>query len=389
MRDALKSLDGVTADQQIAADATKALIVTQLAQDTMDRALLGDKAQSDKLKKDAKQMVLDASTPAQKAFKGAADDPGANLAMAAVLRLQGKTQKDIQPYIDRARAKMTPDWKREEALGEALALISAGKLDDAKALLTPVDTGDDKLENTGDVRVRFRLAMIAFAQNKGADAKPLVDSVLATAPDHVGAKALAAKLSSSVVSSDPMPTEEPRNPVQTPKNPTNTNTVTPPQNTGGGGDTYDALLAKANKLAESNCSKAIDVYGKALEQKPNGVEALTGMGYCHIDAKQFASAFSKFRAALAVSSKYEPALWGIAEAYMQQGRKEQAVDAVKAYMDVYPGAAKAQKALDRLGGSTPAPTAPETPSQPTQTPAPTPAPVPAPAPEGPTTTPSE
>ena len=88
----------------------------------------------------------------------------------------------------------------------------------------------------------------------------------------------------------------------------------------------------------------MELFAKALEQKPNGVEALTGMGYCHIDAKQFSSAFSKFRAALAVSSRYEPALWGVAEAYQQQGRKEQAIEACKAYLEVYPSAPKAQKA---------------------------------------------
>jgi tetratricopeptide (TPR) repeat protein len=79
------------------------------------------------------------------------------------------------------------------------------------------------------------------------------------------------------------------------------------------------------------------------------------MGYCHIDAKQFASAFSKFRAALAVSSRYEPALRGVAEAYQQQGRKEQAIEAYKAYLDVYPDSSAAKKQLERLGGDTASP----------------------------------
>jgi tetratricopeptide (TPR) repeat protein len=115
-------------------------------------------------------------------------------------------------------------------------------------------------------------------------------------------------------------------------------------------------------MAERNCTKALEIYAKALEQKPNGVEALTGMGYCHIDAKQFASAFSKFRAALAVSPRFEPALWGVAEAYVQQGRKEEAVAAAKAYLEVYPGVAKATKLLERLGdGGAPTPPTPPTP----------------------------
>ncbi|MGE3459220.1 MAG: tetratricopeptide repeat protein, partial [Kofleriaceae bacterium] len=126
----------------------------------------------------------------------------------------------------------------------------------------------------------------------------------------------------------------------------------------GGADSYDRLLAKANDAAETNCTKAMDLYDKALEQKPNGVEALTGMGYCHIDAKQFATAFSKFRAALAVSPRFEPALWGVAETYLQQGRKEQAIEAFKAYLEAYPDSAKAKKQLDRLEASLQAPGSP-------------------------------
>ena len=74
----------------------------------------------------------------------------------------------------------------------------------------------------------------------------------------------------------------------------------------------------------------MEFYDKALDAKPTGVEALTGIGYCYLDAKQFSSAFSKFRTALAVSQRYEPALAGIAETYQQQGNKEQAIDVVAA-----------------------------------------------------------
>jgi tetratricopeptide (TPR) repeat protein len=92
-------------------------------------------------------------------------------------------------------------------------------------------------------------------------------------------------------------------------------------------------------------------YAKALEQKPNGVGALTGRGYCYIDTKQFSSAHSSFRAALAVSRRYEPALWGVGEAYQQQGLKEKAIEAFMDYLAASPGSAKAQKAIERLGGT--------------------------------------
>ncbi|MEO7097537.1 MAG: tetratricopeptide repeat protein, partial [Polyangiales bacterium] len=192
--------------------------------------------------------------------------------------------------------------------------------------------------------------------------------------EHAGAKALAARIENTVSKGDPLPPEEGSGAGSA-----RTVPVGPgPGPSVGAGDTYDSILRKANKLAESNCAKAAELYAKALEQKPNGVEALTGMGYCHIDAKQFASAFSKFRAALAISSRYEPALWGVAEAYTQQGRKEQALEAVKAYLEAYPGSPKGIKALDRLGGGATPEKPPEKPPEgsgsstpPTPTPTPT------------------
>jgi predicted Zn finger-like uncharacterized protein len=371
LRDALKSLEG---NPDPGVEALRAHLSASIAQGLTDRAsITTDKTEGDKLKKDAKTIVLEAATAAQRAFKAAPDDAGANLAMGEVLRLQGKPARDIKRYLDTAKAKATPVWTRDIALADALVLMRDAKLDDAKAAFTAIDQGEGKLESTGDVRARFQLARIAYAQNKPTEARPLVDQVLAAQPEHAGAKALAARIETTVAKTDPLPPEDPKEPG------TGAGSAKTPS--GGGttpveGDSYDRLLAKANALAESNCTKAMDLFNKALEQKPNGVEALTGMGYCHIDAKQFASAFSKFRAALAVSSRYEPALWGVGEAYQQQGRKDQAIEAFKSYLEIYPGSAKAQKALDRLGGSsTPGPS--ETPGS--GAPEPTPPP---PAPDG-------
>jgi len=377
LRDAHKALEG---NQDPGVEAVRAHLLASLAQALSDRAsVTEDKAEADKMRKDAKTIVLEAATSAQRAFKATPDDAAANLAMADVLRLQNKPARDIKRYLDTAKAKASADWKRDVAIADALVLARDGKLDDARAAFTAIDQGDDKLETSGDVRPRFQLARIAYAQNKPTDAKPLVDQVLAAQPEHAAAKALAARIETTVAKTDPLPPEDP--PKDAGTGPGSAKPVTPVE---AGGDSYDRLLAKANTLAESNCTRAMEMFAKALEQKPNGVEALTGMGYCHIDAKQFASAFSKFRAALAVSSRYEPALWGVGEAYQQQGRKDQAIEAFKAYLEVYPGSAKAQKALDRLGaGSTPPDPGPGSGStEPTPTPTPTPpAPTPTP-PEG-------
>jgi len=241
-----------------------------------------------------------------------------------------------------------------------------GNLPALEATLAAIDASDD-------TRVKFETALVMYMQGKGADAKPLVDALTAAQGDHDGARALAKKLEAVVAKTDPLPPED--------HGKTNPPPVDNGGGGGGGGGDYDSLLAKANKLAESNCSKAMELFGKALEQKPTGVEALTGMGYCYLDAKQFASAFSKFRAALAVSSRYEPALGGVAETYQRQGNKEQAIEAWHRYLDVIPDSPKAKKQLQILGDTGDAPKPPQPPAGGGSDQA-APAPAPAPAPAG-------
>jgi predicted Zn finger-like uncharacterized protein len=368
LRTAMQALAG-RADAP--SQALRAHLIAQLAQDLLDRAsVTADKASADQLRKEAKQLVLEAATAAQRALQAAGDAAGANLAMAEVLRLQGKPARESKRYLDTARAKADPNLVRDLALADALLLVRDGKLDDAKAAFTAIDQGDGKLETSGDVRARFHLALALDAQNKPADARPLVETILAAQPEHAGAKALAGKLETIVAKTDPLPPEDggkdARDVKTTPPGPGRV-----PGPAVGGGESYDRLLARADALAETSCASAMELYAKALDQKPNGVEALTGMGYCHIDTKQFASAFSKFRAALAVSSRYEPALRGVAEAYQQQGRKEQAIEAYKAYLEIYPGSAAAKRQLERLGGDAAPPTTPAPTTPAPTTPAPT------------------
>ncbi|MEO8705285.1 MAG: zinc-ribbon domain-containing protein [Kofleriaceae bacterium] len=371
MKTALESLAG---KDDAPANAVRALLGLAIAQDQLDRAtLVADKAEADKLRKDSKQLALDAGTSAQKAYKVAADDPAANVALAHVLRLQGKPAKEVKRYLDAAKAK-PGDWAREVALAEALLLARDSKLDDAKTAFAAIDSGDGKLETSNDVRARFHLALIALAQSRASEAKPLVDQVLAAQPDHAGARALAAKLETVVANTDPLPPEDPGK---------GSGSAKPPGPGPGpgpdlGGD-YDGLVRKGDTVANSSCTKAIEYYTKALEKKPNGVEALAGLGYCHLDAKNFASAQSRFRTALSISSRYEPALAGIAEAYQQQGRKDDAIAAWRRYLEAYPGAKKATAALERLGvtGDAPPPAGSNAPQGSGTEPTPTPTPPPA------------
>ncbi|MEO8548609.1 MAG: zinc-ribbon domain-containing protein [Kofleriaceae bacterium] len=359
--------EALAAKDDPASLAMRARLATGLAQSMMERAgLVTDKAEADKLRKEAKQLVIDAAPLAQRALKAAADDPSANLAMADVLRLQGKSLKDVQRYLEAAKAKGAADKElaRSIALADARTLIRDAKLDDAAKELVALD-------GAGDARVQTELALVAYAQGKPADAKPFVDQLLASTPDHDVARALQKRLETAVVKTDPMPTEGSASVVHHDPNPV--------QSVPSGD--YDSLVGKADKLADSNCTSAMPLYSKALEQKPTGVEALTGMGYCYLNSKQFASAFSKFRSALAVSTKFEPALAGVAETYQQQGNKGQAIEAWQRYLEAYPGSPKATKQLQILGagaGAGSATTNSTGSGDATPTTLPTPSPTPAP-----------
>lgn len=371
MKSALDSLNG---KDDPASLALRARLMTGLAQGMQDRAGFVDKAEAEKLRKEAKQIVIDAAPLAQRALAGQADSVDANLAMADVLRLQGKPAPSVKRYITTAKGKADKDAAPSVALSEALLSLRDGKLPDAANALAAVVPGAPD-----DMRIKTALALVAYAQNKQADAKAQVDQILATQPDHDAALAMYKKLETVVAKDDPLPPEDGVNKGSaTAKPPTTTPPTTTPDKPSTGGGDYDSLLAQANKAAESNCTKAMDLYDRALQQKPQGVEALTGMGYCHLDRKEFSSAFSKFRAALLVSSRFEPALGGIAETYQRQGNKAAAIDAWNKYLEVFPGSPKAKKQLEILGaGDAPKPPPPPPDDKkPEESPPPPPAPTP-------------
>jgi tetratricopeptide (TPR) repeat protein len=365
-RDALVADVGTKLDdarKALAADESKpgalaleARLITAHAQALEDQASLEpDKKIAADLHKQAQQALLDAVRDAQRALKSAPADVTAGVAMADILRLQGKPAKDLQRYL----APGLGAKDRDARLVAALVELRDGKRDPAKADLEKLDAGDGAMEKTGDVRPRFRRAMIAFAAGDGATAKQLAQDVIGVQPEHAGAKALLARVTEKVASTDPMPTEDHNGSgggAASSGGGGSGASGSSGGSSGGGGSPndlgYDAALAKANQLAENgDCTHALDYYDRALLVRATSVEAQTGKGFCHLDLKQFSSAFSAFRTALSISPKYERALWGIAEGYQQQGLTQKAIDAYQAYLEAYPDSAAAKKQLEHLGAS--------------------------------------
>ncbi len=113
---------------------------------------------------------------------------------------------------------------------------------------------------------------------------------------------------------------------------------------------YLQLVAEGNEAASAmNCTKAEELYVKALAVNPKGVEALVGSGNCMAKQSKWTNAHAQFDKALAINSKYELALWSKAEAYRLAYNTAEAITAYRIYLRTFPTAAKAKQALKELG----------------------------------------
>lgn len=323
--------------------ALRSRVEAALAQHLLDEALAAsDDGESKKLRKQARARAQQALALARKAVAADPKQVDAVVAMADAVRVDGQKGAEVARWVRKARG-LDKD-NREAVYVEALLELREGKKLPATRALRKL-AGD--AGTLGDVRPAYRLALVDLEAKAYDQAREGAQKVLALQPGHAGATALLSRIdtATAVVTSDPMPTEQPA--------PDRGST----SSSGGG---YDALLERADKKAESgDCKTARDLYQKALDANPVGVAALTGLGYCHIDAREFASAQSKFRAALGISPRYQDALLGVAEAYQQQGLKPQAIAAYQKFIEEHPGSprsATAKRQIEKLGGGTPPPT---------------------------------
>jgi Tfp pilus assembly protein PilF len=270
--------------------------------------------------------------------------------MADVQRLQGQRARQVEGYLEGAFAQ-APEH-REARLVRAMTLAASererGKARELfEALVRSAEPGER------DVRPAYRLALLDFAESRPDDARRRAQEVLAGESAHEGARALIARLDANpaVDTSDPMPPEE-----------------TPADGPGGSGKddsdrggSYDSLVSRAaSKAKDGKCGDAMELYERALDVDPSGVDALMGMAECHLDRKEFASAHGKFQAVLGVSRSNPDALWGMAETYRKQGLGTQAVSWYRKYLEEHPSGSRASRArrrIDELDGGSQSPPA--------------------------------
>ena len=113
--------------------------------------------------------------------------------------------------------------------------------------------------------------------------------------------------------------------------------------------TYERLVGEADRLMENGQPmRAQKLLDEALIMQPNGVAALSGVGYLYLDRQKPLAAISTFKRALGFSPEFPQAIFGLAEAYRAQGQIGPAAENYRKFIAVAPGAPDAPAARRQL-----------------------------------------
>lgn len=348
-------------------------------------------------------------------------------AQADLHRMLGRP--DLPALLQRARTALPDDpelayveglyWQEHNDIARAVSLLET-------ALARSRAAGGQPL-----LRAAVALAMIDLRSGWFADAKRYAELVRALNPRHAWADALLEQIAAeaspsgrgggteslasaeapggapdggpaSGVGGTAAATPSPLGEGNAPAGDSNTRATPPGASTGtaaptpsdatgarASGGSYESLLRTGDQASEhGRTMQALSAYERALRVRPDGVEAITGLGYCALDLQQLGLAIQRFTQALSLRPSYGDAMVGLAETYQAMGDKPRALDSYRAYLRVHPDGAKARLAQQNAKelGEDLSPTAPVSPTAPGSAPPNPSSTDPAPAP---TTPPAE
>ena len=281
--------------------------------------------------------------------------PEVNRAMADYLRVDGAPAVEVERYLGRTTAK-TPSDPEAAFVAGALAFRD-GNLDGAKAKLTQANTLNQAATQHALLRASVLLARIALSTGDKAGAKSLLQTVLAANTNHDCARALFATFDSGGDAGGAGRAAARRRRAaaagrRAAESAPRARRAAPPQKPADKpeeGNDYGKLIAQGDRLSENGHAKeARKLYDRALALKPDGLEAIMGLGYCDLDGEKFSSAVDHFKRALAMSPSYGDAIIGLAEAYKLRGDRREALNWYRQYLVAQPTGPKATMAKNNI-----------------------------------------
>ncbi len=310
-----------------------------------------------RLQKEADGLADRALTYAREALS-AASTSVTQRAMAEALLAKGGSGREASAHLNKAMALGPEDPDNYAA--RAMFEMAHKRWQTAQKT---IETALEIAGKTGRMYYRgsYLLARVLVAQGKGKAAAERLAAILATNDKHDAARALKADIERPLPSK-PVSSLAQSRPAATvdagvvPARPRGTG-IESGEEGGGGEDDYDALVRKGDRYSENGrVADAKRYYQRALKLRSGGVEALTGLAYCHLDRGQRSQAVRMFRRALANSPSFGDALIGLAETYKSMGRLHKALKYYQRYLDSHPGGSKSglarrnvEEIKDKLG----------------------------------------
>jgi predicted Zn finger-like uncharacterized protein len=280
----------------------------------------------------------------------AAASPALARAFGDLLRVEGAPKAAAERYLERAAQKGVDDPELAYTLGE-LALRE-GQKPEALAHLADAVRHDGEPGHAPLVRAHYRLAALAREAGRQEDLRKECDIIHGASPNHDRAHALCAndsgvdlgvvpRADASVVA---VAVAAEKTLAPPPLAKAHDLSLAPPTS-----NDYKTLIREADRLSEGGRSvQARKLYEHALEIDPKGTAALTGLGYCDLDAERFLQSVDRFNAALAIDPNDGDAMIGLAESYKVRGQNARAIELYRKYLATNPGGSKAQMARQNL-----------------------------------------
>ncbi len=228
----------------------------------------------------------------------------------------------------------------------------------------PVDLGEGDLRSTGRRRRQAALAVLLLLVATGAGAyvfkpewmglrpKPpppvAVPITIEVKPPEAEAAAVPPAAGAGETPT-PVPTPEPVGEAALPRSP---EPVAKPEQKAAPAPRpkgVKALMAQAAKLRDKgDTERALDLYGRAVDEEPDNAAALAGRGLCYLDLSRYPPAEASFQAALQIDARQPDALLGLAETYRWQGKKAEAIKYYERYLTLHPDGDEAEVARNAM-----------------------------------------